>query len=172
MSPDECACTFSTGLRQFGSTPTSVHAEDARLCCSPNSTAGHRAHQRRRYRKSLLCESANTLSPLGARYHIRFAGDSMRPRHATKADLRDVEASLRSCSLPVGGMHSEAVRFHVSRIEELPMRKARVILYISRGHLDNVFSCPAGGRFSQKREGGFQISLTAALTYRKASHRG
>lgn len=39
----------------------------------------------------------------------------MRPRHATKADLRDVEALLRSCSLPTGGIHSEAVQFHVSR---------------------------------------------------------
>ncbi|RDK05053.1 GNAT family N-acetyltransferase [Cupriavidus lacunae] len=39
----------------------------------------------------------------------------MRPRHATKADLRDVEALLRSCSLPVGGIRSEAVQFHVSR---------------------------------------------------------
>ena len=39
----------------------------------------------------------------------------MRPRHATKADLRDVEALLRSCSLAVGGIHSEAVQFHVSR---------------------------------------------------------
>ncbi|MGO4308167.1 GNAT family N-acetyltransferase [Cupriavidus sp. RAF12] len=39
----------------------------------------------------------------------------MRPRHATKEDLRDVEALLRSCSLPVGGIRCEAVRFHVSR---------------------------------------------------------
>ncbi|WP_043357388.1 GNAT family N-acetyltransferase [Cupriavidus basilensis] len=39
----------------------------------------------------------------------------MRPRRATKADLRDVEALLRSCSLSVGGIHSEAVQFHVSR---------------------------------------------------------
>jgi amino-acid N-acetyltransferase len=39
----------------------------------------------------------------------------MRPRHATEADLRDVEALLRSCSLPVGGIRSEAVQFHVSR---------------------------------------------------------
>ncbi|WP_432258053.1 GNAT family N-acetyltransferase [Cupriavidus sp. TMH.W2] len=39
----------------------------------------------------------------------------MRPRRATKADLRDVEALLRSCSLPVGGIRSEAVQFHVSR---------------------------------------------------------
>jgi len=39
----------------------------------------------------------------------------MRPRHATKADLRDVEALLQLRSLPVGGTHSEAVQFHVSR---------------------------------------------------------
>lgn len=39
----------------------------------------------------------------------------MRPRLATKADLRDVEALLRTCSLPVGGIRSEAVQFHVSR---------------------------------------------------------
>jgi len=39
----------------------------------------------------------------------------MRPRHATKADLREVEALLRSCSLPVGGIHDETVQFHVSR---------------------------------------------------------
>ncbi|MHA7684774.1 GNAT family N-acetyltransferase [Cupriavidus sp. PET2-C1] len=39
----------------------------------------------------------------------------MRPRRATKADLRDVEALLRSCALSVGGIYSEAVQFHVSR---------------------------------------------------------
>ncbi|WP_316150615.1 GNAT family N-acetyltransferase [Cupriavidus sp. BIC8F] len=39
----------------------------------------------------------------------------MRPRRATKADLRDVEALLRSCSLSVSGIHGEAVQFHVSR---------------------------------------------------------
>ncbi len=39
----------------------------------------------------------------------------MRPRHATEADLPDVEALLRSCSLPAGGIRSQAVQFHVSR---------------------------------------------------------
>ncbi|WER50411.1 GNAT family N-acetyltransferase [Cupriavidus sp. WKF15] len=39
----------------------------------------------------------------------------MRPRLATKADLRDVEALLQACSLPVGGIYREAVQFHVSR---------------------------------------------------------
>lgn len=39
----------------------------------------------------------------------------MRPRLATKADLRDVEALLRACSLPVGRIRGEAVQFHVSR---------------------------------------------------------
>ncbi|ODV43777.1 acetyltransferase [Cupriavidus sp. UYMMa02A] len=39
----------------------------------------------------------------------------MRPRHATTADLLDVEALLRSCSLPVGGIRNKAVQFHVSR---------------------------------------------------------
>ena len=58
------------------------------------------------------------------------------------------------------------------RIEELPMRKARVILYISRRHLDSIFGCAARGRFSLKSEGGFKISLATALAYRKASSRG
>lgn len=39
----------------------------------------------------------------------------MRPRRATEADLPDVEALLRSCSLPVGGIRGNAVEFHVSR---------------------------------------------------------
>ncbi|CAG9187450.1 GNAT family N-acetyltransferase [Cupriavidus pinatubonensis] len=39
----------------------------------------------------------------------------MSARHATTADLPDVEALLGSCSLPVGGIRSEAVQFHVSR---------------------------------------------------------
>lgn len=38
----------------------------------------------------------------------------MRPRLATKADLPDVEALLRSCSVPAGGICSRAVQFHVS----------------------------------------------------------
>ncbi|CAG9180732.1 hypothetical protein LMG23994_04477 [Cupriavidus pinatubonensis] len=38
----------------------------------------------------------------------------MRPRHATEADLPDVEALLRSCSLPAGGIRCQAVKFHVS----------------------------------------------------------
>ncbi|WP_152624105.1 hypothetical protein [Cupriavidus sp. IDO] len=58
------------------------------------------------------------------------------------------------------------------QIEELPMRKVRVILYISRRHLDNIFGCAARGRFSLKSEGGFQISLTTALAYRKLSSNG
>lgn len=39
----------------------------------------------------------------------------MRPRYATTADLPDVEALLRSCSLSVAGIRSKAVQFHVSR---------------------------------------------------------
>lgn len=39
----------------------------------------------------------------------------MRPRHATKTDLPDVEALLQSRSLPTGGIRSQAVQFHVSR---------------------------------------------------------
>ncbi len=56
------------------------------------------------------------------------------------------------------------------RIEELPVQ-ARAILFISRKHLNNIFECPARGRFSQKKEGGFQISLITALAYRKISPR-
>jgi len=58
------------------------------------------------------------------------------------------------------------------RIEELPVRKARAILYISRRHLDNIYRCAACGRVSQNSGGGFQISLTTALAYRKAGSRG
>ncbi|WP_144410060.1 hypothetical protein [Cupriavidus basilensis] len=58
------------------------------------------------------------------------------------------------------------------RIEELPVLKARAILYISRRHLDNIVGCAARGRFYLKSEGGFQISLTTALAYRKANSRG
>ncbi|WP_082055229.1 GNAT family N-acetyltransferase [Cupriavidus basilensis] len=39
----------------------------------------------------------------------------MRPRHATNADLSDVEALRQSCSLPSGGIRSQTVHFHVSR---------------------------------------------------------
>ena len=39
----------------------------------------------------------------------------MRPRHATKADLPDVEALLRSCSLPTEGIREQTVQFLVSR---------------------------------------------------------
>ena len=39
----------------------------------------------------------------------------MRPRHATKADLPDVEALLHSCSLPTDGIREKAVQFLVSR---------------------------------------------------------
>ncbi len=38
----------------------------------------------------------------------------MRPRQATKADLHEVEALFRACSLPTGGIRSEAMQFHVS----------------------------------------------------------
>uniref|UniRef100_Q46NC7 GCN5-related N-acetyltransferase n=1 Tax=Cupriavidus pinatubonensis (strain JMP 134 / LMG 1197) TaxID=264198 RepID=Q46NC7_CUPPJ len=46
---------------------------------------------------------------------VGSASSGIRPRQATKADLRDVEALLQLCSIPVGGIHSEAVQFHVSR---------------------------------------------------------
>ncbi|AQV92547.1 GNAT family N-acetyltransferase [Cupriavidus necator] len=39
----------------------------------------------------------------------------MRPRHAIKADLPDVEALLQSCALPTDGIRDDTVKFHVSR---------------------------------------------------------
>ncbi|MDW3687203.1 GNAT family N-acetyltransferase [Cupriavidus sp. CV2] len=42
----------------------------------------------------------------------------MRPRHATTTDLPDVEALLRSCSLPAGGIRRQTVQFHISRDRE------------------------------------------------------
>lgn len=53
-------------------------------------------------------------------------------------------------------------------IRERPERRTRVILYISRRHLDNIFASAGLGEFMRNRDGGFQVSVIAVLAYRKA----
>ncbi|AQV92544.1 hypothetical protein BJN34_01375 [Cupriavidus necator] len=58
------------------------------------------------------------------------------------------------------------------RFGEQQACKTRVILYISRQHLDNIFASAGLGKFKQKKDGGFQVSLTAVIAYRQARYIG
>lgn len=57
-----------------------------------------------------------------------------------------------------------------SRFLEQQACKTRVILYISRRHLDNIFASAGLGKFMRNKDGGLQVSLTAVLAYRRSRH--